>query len=348
MWSKKAEDWIYGLVPKENTPQDIAVTTISANEEYLQIYLRSMRIVNVGKGFSSFYAAVHSYISVAHRSGDDAQFRVLTSPNNLKELDAKRLQNVITASVPLLGPIPYRGGKVGLEIGLFSIKSRDLAAPFLSLITDLSKASGVSFINAAAPFLDPIKNGVEMLTGSSDNTQLELGLIDNLTSIQTGYYLTIRAPKDKYKMEDFAIDTDRRLVYKTSGQPVNEFPYMIFQVFTTKTRDDFFKIPEIQKTYKKLQDKVAGVKNYDQVSDLLDLLRIQLLSSNDLIQADGKKIYASIEKEIHELFPDTNTSGAASANLRSASLKDLHKLDIFAPEAKPATDTGWSSAEEDS
>jgi hypothetical protein len=154
-----ASDYTYGSLPSASQE------ALQAEGAYVSIFLRSVRIVNVRKGWNKFYPVVHSYISLPHLSGKVAEFQAVTSPSHLAELDADHLDRVINLNHRLLGPVPYRGGDLTCEIGLFSVKSSDLAKPFLGVLETMASVAGVSYAALAQPFIAPLKKGVELLTG---------------------------------------------------------------------------------------------------------------------------------------------------------------------------------------
>src|SRR5262249_565077 len=118
-WIEKSKHWPF-------KPFQQGKPFITENPVYISACLRSMRLVNVRQGGKRFYGVIHSYISVPQRSGTKAELYVITTPNQLKNQDAKGLNKVLTQSQQLLGPIPYYGGNIEVEIGLFSIKSGPL------------------------------------------------------------------------------------------------------------------------------------------------------------------------------------------------------------------------------
>ena len=65
-------------------------------------------------------------------------------------------------------------------------------APYLDLLEELSKAGGVSYYSVAAPFIGPLKKGFELLTGTSDEVVLEIGLASTMDTITTGTYFVAR------------------------------------------------------------------------------------------------------------------------------------------------------------
>ncbi|RZM18123.1 MAG: hypothetical protein EOO88_41565, partial [Pedobacter sp.] len=70
----------------------------------------------------------------------------VTAPTAMRDLDPNRLDRIIQSNYRLMGPVPYVGGDIRVEIGLLSVASADLAAPYLQLLETLSDKAGVSYI----------------------------------------------------------------------------------------------------------------------------------------------------------------------------------------------------------
>jgi hypothetical protein len=140
-------------------------TAVSKNEEYLTIDLETMHIVDVREGLTKFYGAVHVNIGVPFITGDVREFQLLSAPSDLGKVDAKHLDRIISGPIRLLDAVPYRGGKIDLEIGLFSIEAADLAGPYLKLLTSLSDKAGVAFTSSITPFVDVLHDGFKAIAG---------------------------------------------------------------------------------------------------------------------------------------------------------------------------------------
>jgi hypothetical protein len=322
IFSSRTKDWFFSQLPVAPDPNFVLTKIIPADAEYVSIILKSMRIVNVRKGLSKFYATVHSHIEVPYLTGKPACFNYVTTPGTLEKLDGAHIDRVVNLNRRLLGPIPYRGADIKLEIGLFSIKEADLAAPFISLLTSMSSLGGVSFINTALPYIEPLEKGIELLTGSGDDTILEIGINTELNIIKTGYYVVIRAEKDSINVGDLKIDkNDFRLLDK-NNVPIKDYPYMVFEISSIPNRDDWFNIPEISDSYNKLQEQVRKGKTED-VSNALTVFKLVVLTSPDLLLRDGKIVYKKVEDEIKEIFATTPTS-----RTKSYQLKDLKEFTL--------------------
>src|SRR5215472_8359497 len=117
LWRTEAKNWAFGCIgsTEEIIPQ----------KRYVSVMLQQLRIVNVRVGFSRFYGAVEFYGRLPNLSGKSAEFASVTSPSKLRDINKKDLGNFVFSNQRLLGPVPYIGGDLEIEIGLFTIKSQD-------------------------------------------------------------------------------------------------------------------------------------------------------------------------------------------------------------------------------
>lgn len=323
LFKKRSEDWFYCHVPPNQTPNDIIIKELERDEEYINVFLKKMRIVNVRKGLSKFYGTVHSYCNLYHPSGVNAEFNVVASASKLKELDAKNIDNVVTMDQRLVGPTAYKGGDFDMEIGLFSIKSADLAKPYLGLLQEASTMAGVSFIGTALPYAGIIKKGIDLITGSQSDTILEIGVSKTFATIKTGYYVVMRVDKNKVDISDINIDKDSRLVDK-NGRAIQDYPYMVIQISGTQEKDDWASIPELQEAYKKLMDDVRKV-DFTASETSLTIFKRTVLISDDLNFKDAKRIVKEVSDKVKEILDTTQVADTGFTELPS-----LESYNIYA------------------
>lgn len=332
LFHKRTTDWFFSQIPIEQTPGNVTYAQVNAGEEYLNVILKSMRIVDVRKGLSKFYATVHSHIELGHIDQGIANFNYVTTPGNLEKLDSSNLDRVVNLNRRLLGPVPYVGGDVTLEIGLFSIKEADLAAPFINLLTSMSSLGGVSFISAALPYVKPLEEGVKLLTGSSGDTILEIGYNTQMTEVQTGYYVVMRVDKDKVDVNNLVIDPkDYRLIDKKTKQSISDYPYMVFEISSSKTRNDWFNIPEVAVAYNQLR-KLVKEREYNQAQDALRTFQSIVATSADMIQSDATALSAKVTADITALLNKTLTADEGSIEVKdliSYTLSDLQPSTVI-------------------
>jgi len=316
IFRSRAQDWTYGHLQASQVPSGATPQPVAANAAYLTVRLASMRVVNVRQGLGKFYGAVHSLMSLAHRSGAPAEFSVLTTPDVLKKIDAKRLDRVVLVGKKLLGPVPYRGGDVNIEVGLFSIKEEELAGPFLTVLESLSNVAGVALVKTALPFAKPLTEGIALLTGSTDATILEIGLAAALAPPSTGYLVVMRAPKGAVALGGLKLTSgDLRLVDAASGQPVRDYPYLVLEISASDKRDEWFDIPDLKETYQELQDAARKGKVED-AKAAFSVFRRAALVCDDLLQRDGERIVELVEGELKTALQTMLTAGGGDTGLR--------------------------------
>ena len=198
VWQKRAKVWLYHHFKAEQVPEHREPEIIQPKKAYANIWLKSARVVNLRTGLKRFYGAVHSRVSllpVSHT--DEVEVNTVVAPKFLSNVDARRLDRVISVNHRLLGPVAHSGSDVEIEIGLFSIAEADLVAPYLGMLENISNIAGVGFLSAAMPFAAPIKDGIDaILTGGGDNI-LEIGLARTFKPLKTGFHLVMRVEKEK-------------------------------------------------------------------------------------------------------------------------------------------------------
>jgi hypothetical protein len=322
IWKTQAENWTYVELDPRQVSQPIPFQEIQPDTGYLSIVLQSMRIVNVRRGISKFYGAVHSWISVPNIAQGTAQFQVLTTPSELKNIDAANLDRVISMDQRLLGPVPYRGGDLGLEIGLFSIKSADLAGPYLNLLEDISKVAGVSYVSAAMPFVEPIKTGINLLAGADKDSILEVGHSRASLPPRTGYFAVIRAPRGSIDTSQLRLADDRRL--EIAGTAIRNYPYIVWSLELTPHRSDWFLIPELQKAYADLRVAVQTGRS-EVVDDSFAAFRRLALTSPDLLFEDAGVVAKKVEQQVKDIVTPTQTALAPG---KEQNLPDLHNIKV--------------------
>jgi hypothetical protein len=315
LFRSPAVDYTFGQIG-----DDSSRSPIEKNQKYLSVILRSMRIIHSRRGWSKFYPVVHSYFSLPHHASRLAEFQVVTSPTRLAELDPNRLDRIITLNQRLLGPIPYRGGDLTAEIGLLSVKTSDLAKPYLNLLETMATAAGVSFVSVAQPFIGPLKKGLELLTESSD-LGLEVGLATNWTEPVSGNYAVIGAKRGTYQTSSMRIADDLRLVDEF-GRAIEEHPYFVFGLECSDSRDDWFQIPDISEIHSQLREAVQKARTAE-AEEFFATFKRTALTSPDLLFKHSQKLVAEIQSELSEIMPATMT-GSTRLDLRP-----LNSISLF-------------------
>jgi hypothetical protein len=326
VWAKPAEDWVFAWLDPEQEPKASAAKEAEADSDYLSVFLKSARVTNVREGLTKFYGAVHSYIQLDHRSDGKAEFNAVTTPAALKGVDAKGIDRVIQFNQRLLGPVPYIGGDLCMEIGLFTVAAADLAGPYLELIQNLSETAGVSYVSAALPFVKPILQGMKLLTSSQGQTSLSIGFATTMPIPRLGYCVAISAPKGTLQVDRLRLDPSDFRLLDDKG-PIKGFNYLVIEVAALKQRSDWSGIPEISGAFKAIQTEYrAGRKRG--VEDALTVFRRVALTCNDLVESHAEALVQKVRDKFERMGPpdSSTTRGRAGPDV-----PELDEIDLFSP-----------------
>jgi hypothetical protein len=305
IWKTKADDWVFGWLEPQQVPLGAQSGVVQPGRSYLNIFLKSARLVDVRRGLTRFYGAVHSFMKVPHQSGKTAEFQVVTTPSELMNLDSRNLDRVIQINQRLLGPVPYAGGDLEIEAGLFSVAGSDLAAPYLSLLEGLSKAAGVSFVSSALPFAGPILEGVKLLTGGNGHADLEVGLSIREPAMRCGYCVVMRAAKGAINLRSLHLDPEDFRVVDADGRTVKDYPYMVLQIDAEPKRDDWFRIPELTESYARIQELYR--ENSPETNAAIEVFRRIAMTCNDLTTDDATRL----AKKVRSLYKEDDSTRSA-------------------------------------
>ena len=326
IWRTETQDWVHGWLEPGQTPPGSPAGIVEPNASYLSIFLKSARIVNVRSGFTKFYGAVHSLMRLPHRSAKMADFNVITTPAELKNVDSEGIDRVIQIDQRLLGPVPYVDGDLEVQVGLFSVASSNLAAPYLNLLESLSKTAGVSFISAAAPFAAPILEGVKLLTSGNRDAVLEIGLAMSEQRPRQGLYVAMRAPKSRTALSDLRVDPSDFRLLKQNGEPISDYPYFVLEFSASNQRPDWYMIPEIATAYARIQSLYREAS--PETASAVEMFRRIALTCNDLVSDDAAALAAKMSKLYQLVAPGEITRGGAQP-AAAIPMPDLRSLNLY-------------------
>lgn len=322
LWRTRAQDWVFAWLEGKNVPDGAMSGVVESEKRYLSVFLKSAHITDVRKGLTKFYGTVHSHIRLAHRSEGTAEFNVVTTPSDLKDVDARAIDRIIQFNKRLLGPVPYAGGDLELEVGLFSIPSGDLVAPYLELVESMSDTAGVAYVSAALPLAGAIVQGVKLLATGGSSADLEIGLATTLQEPRLGYCAAVRAPKHALSPKELRVDpADFRLL--SAKGPVTEYPYIVLEIRADARRDDWFKIPELATASQRIQREYRDGRPAA-VADALVMFKRIALTCNDLIDDDARNLVQKLHDKYAQIGPTPDASrGSHVPRPTPPDLKDI-------------------------
>lgn len=313
---QKSEDFI---LERLHEPVPAAVVK---DQDYVSIVVKSARIDHVRRWTSKFYGCVQSRVHYLHVDRGDVEYQTVVVPALMKELDPKNLDRVIQIDKPILGSVPYVGG-LSLELGLFSVKSTDLAGPYIDLLTSLSEKAGVGFVSAALPFVEPLRKGADLLFGNTEQSELEIGYEKSWTNLETGYWVLMLAPKGSVNVSSLKVDPNDGRLIDGRGKAFKGHPYIVFEITRSDRRDDWMLIPELKAGW----DAIAKAAKAGQLDDAEQLLKQFVLTcrwSPDLVPADQQRLAQAAEAKLPDLQKKTVISIGAIIGHPLGELKELY------------------------
>jgi hypothetical protein len=292
--AEKAQDFL--VAPLDETHGAPRRAAVRADAEYVTLRIKAARIVDVRRWTTRFHGCINSRARLLHEGGGSIEHQTVLAPAQLKEVDPTNVDRIVSIDKVLLGPFPYRG-QLDLTVALFTVKSTDLAAPYLELLTSLADIAGVAFPAGAKPYVEPLQKGADLLFGTAGASQLEIGFDRDFTALEAGFYLAMRAPKHAVALDQLRIDPKDFRLIDGSGQPFGSYPYFILSIERGVQRPDWMLIPDLKATWDAIRQAFVGAQYID-AGNLLDQFGRQCRVSPHLVLADAKRL----EKKARDMF----------------------------------------------
>jgi hypothetical protein len=321
IWRTRSEDWFFARLP---LAAGAAVEPVAPDAAYLSAHLTSLHVVDVRVATRRFHACVTSLFTMGTRTGDDAQFLTVTTPRALRGADPAHADRIVTLDRRLLGPVPYRGGDVDVEIGLFCVPTTDLLDPYLNLLDAVTSVAGVSLLATPRALVESARAAVETLLGVRDGSVLQIGLLTSLGPPIPGYYCVVRAPRDDPALDGLRLAEDHRLVQR-DGVAV-EHPYLVFRLTAGDRRDDWANIPDLRADYERIRDAVRD-GDLARAEHAVAVFGRAAAFSPDLLVPDGLRLRDLVGEQVRAAFPATATVGGTG----NEELPEFASLALYGP-----------------
>jgi hypothetical protein len=311
LWSQQQEHWSLVSVKAPDIPVPPGTMahgkSIDPNSAYVVARMRSMSISSTRTGWARFHGALYSNVTVELSDGTTTSIQSVIAPDFLRDLDPKSLQNVLQIDRTIFGPVPCIGTRISFETGVFAVKHADLASPFLTCLANLSSAAGVSLLSAAKPFVEPIKQGLELLTGTSSATSLEIALSRELDPPVTGWFALVR--KTDVRPADLSV-IPQNFELRYRGNSLGDVPYLLFSIDGVSQRADWAQIPDLREAWNEFR---AAVKdgNRERAEVAAQSFRRRALICPELLPAHADDLIQEAEKQFRRIFGDPHAKTAA-------------------------------------
>ena len=309
-----------------------AGTLVAPESAYLRLYLTAMRIAAARDRGQTFYGSVTSTCNVVSRGGQPAELVAVSAPSALSGVDPKHLERVVIGTVPLVDAVPYRGGDLDLEIGLFAFPGSYLLGPYLDFLGDVATVAS-AFLSpagalASATLLPSARKGLDLLFGAAAGARLEIGLAHTWAAPVTGYYAVVQAPRPP---GGFRVGADARLL-GADGSEVRA-PYLVLRLDAQTERHNWTAIPAVAAAYKAVGD-AAERGDLKGAQWALESFKRVVLFSPDLLEVDCKRLYLLVKNLVEQAFPATGTEALIPATPAGEApaprLPALADIDLYA------------------
>jgi hypothetical protein len=309
-----------------------AGTVVAPESAYLRLYLTAMRIAATRVRGQTFYGSIASTCNVASRSGQPAELVAVRAPSALRGVDPKYLDRVVIGTVPLVDAVPYRGGDLDIEIGLFAFPGNYLLGPYLDFLGDVATVAS-AFLSpagalASAALQPSARKGLDLLFGAATEARLEIGLAHTWAAPVTGYYAAVQAPQPP---GGFRVGADSKLV-NPDGTEVRA-PYLVLRLDAQTERHNWRAIPTVADAHKAIDDAVRR-DDLKGAQWALESFKRVVLISPDLLEADCMQLFLKVKRFVEAAFPATGTAALAPATPGGATPRPrfpaLADIDLYA------------------
>jgi hypothetical protein len=304
----------------------IAGKPVVPDECYVELYVESLRLEKARKFATVFHGVIYSFASLARSGNNRSELASVTKPQNLASLDATNMDRVITVSKRIMSAMPWRGDPLGLEVGLFSVKSGNLLTPLIDFVTKVSDNAGITTLTQLNPLLPLISEGLDLIAGQKDSTELELALDTDLSLAESRLCALIAVPKGQIAASDLTIDRlDRKLLHK--GEPLKA-AYCVISIRTTDRNADWGRIPALQASFAQFNQALIAGKRAD-AEEALAAFNRQVIVTPDLIDIDKARLKTKAKENLHEAFPGGGQSAKAGELERRFEGRSLESLALY-------------------
>ena len=294
---------------------------VAPNQAYVTFDVAALWITHVRKGLSKFYGAVHGSVLIPYETGEKREFQAFNAVASAKELDAAHLDRISQGPYRLLDSVPYRGSGIDVRIALLSVKSSDLAAPYIGLLSKVAGVAGVGFVSQALPLVNVIHDGVSALAGGD---ALEIGRYGLLDPVYTGYYAIVRADPEEVPLGQLQFDEDTRIL-TLDGAPVDDHPYFVLKIAASPERAYFQNIPEIQEAYNRMKEQFKRTpKDFEKNLQAFDAFQVAAQLSPDLLSQHADKLVQDARDRFARFITEERKAVTEHADPLALELQDLN------------------------
>lgn len=321
---KAVRDWVRAEFPVPGVEEK---TRIRSHREYVNVHLKYAHLANLRKGLKRFYGVVHSTTRVPRVGDPDFyEFTKMYNPAGLRGQNAKGYSNLIALNQLLIGPVPYRGGEISIDAGLYSVEAESLLEPYLHLVESLSRAASGMFSGPAALLAEPLRQGFLGLMGDKGD-MLEVGLVDSWPAPYQCRIL-VMPPSQNGDAGPYTVTEDGH-VHTADNRVVLDRSYLVLDITATDHHGSWSSVPGLSPAYVRVAEIFRREGHSPDFEDELQRFRVTVETCDDLTANDAAQIFKEVERRFRRIKPPPSSRNIRGGQGKSVDVPELSELDPF-------------------
>lgn len=318
---QKPSDWAF--VDSLSAPNDAA--QVVPDESYIELYVDSIHLGRVRKFATTFDGIVYAFAETAREGTAPTKFSAVTKPTEITNIGQSSLNNVITFDKRLFKVIPWRGDPFQLQLGLFAVKTGNIAGKIADYVVRLSNTVSPGITAAVNPFLPLVTEGLDLIAGQKDDVELELAIDTSLKGAFAKRYAVIRKPSAEIIPSQLTVNQSGKLLYKGAALDAS---YCVFSVRSRRDNPDWGEIDSLRAAFEELKKAIIAGQTKPAEEAQAFFNRVVSVCP-DLIDMDKARLKRKADEMMSSAFSGGKISMDAqfSKGVEAMSLSDLKLYD---------------------
>ncbi|RWD71065.1 hypothetical protein [Mesorhizobium sp.] len=298
-FARESKD-IHGVAIDPRSDDDAKIV---ADNCYFQVRLQLMKIANYSRFFREYYPVIHGNITFGSY-GNIKDTTVVVTPEIPGEDSSSRLNKVFLRGQNLTEISVYRGGDIGVQIGLYAAPGDDWAQEFLNFAKSISEVANNTSLSAAFAVAGPIKSAIDGLL-SRNKLSLQLGLKVQLFAAGLKKNKRFLLIGSGHELEPGTLSFDGTDVV-SRGRIVGEADIVLLDLDFVSERDDLSTHP-IASSAKSTLDSIVGsllkggANSEAEITESYRRFAAEVMVHESFTIGDKARLIAGIKANINEV-----------------------------------------------
>lgn len=291
---QRSNSWTFQRLERtdDTPPRDVI-----AKQDYLSVNLHGIRLPQLRPGLKRFSCVVHSSVLMPSLEvpGGNTYFHSLFLPASLQNVAVEECGWDLELNACLLQSVPYRGGRVGVEIEVLCVPPDTVELLKLAQLERACQAADRCFVKQANELSSRVEENVAALVAIEDGVCLEAGVRHKCCSPQTGSFVQVGVHRQYLKLPLLQIDPEaQRLV--DAGSQTQPYSTIVLSMEANTSRANWHQIPDIQRAYEHLQSSLS----HADVELAFDHFQKVCLASPDIQPRDAQRLVLLVKDSFAE------------------------------------------------